>query len=344
MMRIWVDIDNTPHVLFFEPLIKKFISRGHDVFVTARDYGNVLSLLYKSNVPYDRVGKYPGKHLYSKILGTLRRAYLLTKSVSEFQPTIAVNHGVRAAIIAARVLGIPCITMFDYEHSNKFLVYQFADKILVPEIMLDLARDSAQSYAFKVIGYPGLKEELYIYNFHPDRNFFQSVGINEENVIVTVRPPSFSAHYRNNLGEGLFYCLLRYLVRYPQVQIILLPRTKAQESEIQARIPREVSGKLYIPDRPLNAQQLIFNSDMVFSGGGTMVREAALLGVPAYSIFCGKVGRVDVYLAEQNRLKFIRNEMEFKNIRIGKRHKPQMVNKRGNELMTFLVKYIENFR
>jgi len=47
---------------------------------------------------------------------------------------------------------------------------------------------------------------------------------------------------------------------------------------------------------------LVWHSDLVISGGGTMNREAAAMGVPVYSIFRGKIGAVDMYLANQGRL------------------------------------------
>ena len=50
---------------------------------------------------------------------------------------------------------------------------------------------------------------------------------------------------------------------------------------------------------------LIWNSDLVISGGGTMNREAAAMGVPVYSIFRGKIGAVDRYLAQEGRLVMI---------------------------------------
>jgi hypothetical protein len=50
---------------------------------------------------------------------------------------------------------------------------------------------------------------------------------------------------------------------------------------------------------------LIWNSDLVISGGGTMNREAAAMGVPVYSIFRGRIGAVDEYLAQQGRLVLI---------------------------------------
>ena len=59
---------------------------------------------------------------------------------------------------------------------------------------------------------------------------------------------------------------------------------------------------MLIPDHPVNGLNLIWHSDLVVSGGGTMNREAAALGVPVYSIFRGKIGAVDRYLADTGRL------------------------------------------
>ena len=47
---------------------------------------------------------------------------------------------------------------------------------------------------------------------------------------------------------------------------------------------------------------LIWFSDLVISGGGTMNREAAALGVPVYSVFRGRIGAVDRYLSRTGRL------------------------------------------
>ena len=60
--------------------------------------------------------------------------------------------------------------------------------------------------------------------------------------------------------------------------------------------------QILIPDHVEDGLNLIWNSDLVISGGGTMNREAAALGVPVYSIFRGKIGAVDAYLADQGRL------------------------------------------
>ena len=58
------------------------------------------------------------------------------------------------------------------------------------------------------------------------------------------------------------------------------------------------SGKIVIPDQVLDGLNLMWYSDLVISGGGTMNREAAALRVPVYSIFRGRMGAVDKYLAQ----------------------------------------------
>jgi hypothetical protein len=42
-LRIWIDLSNTPHVLFFEPIIRELEALGHVVAVTSRRFANTLA-------------------------------------------------------------------------------------------------------------------------------------------------------------------------------------------------------------------------------------------------------------------------------------------------------------
>ena len=64
---------------------------------------------------------------------------------------------------------------------------------------------------------------------------------------------------------------------------------------------------VWIPDTALDGPNLITASDLVISAGGTMNRDAAVLGVPTYTIFAGKLGAVDRYLIDFGRLKVLEN-------------------------------------
>jgi predicted glycosyltransferase len=75
-----------------------------------------------------------------------------------------------------------------------------------------------------------------------------------------------------------------------------------------------------MPDKVLNGLDLIWHSDLVISGGGTMNREAAAMGVPVYSIFRGKLGAVDRYLSETGRLSLIQSRADVSaKIKVAKR-------------------------
>jgi uncharacterized protein len=118
-----------------------------------------------------------------------------------------------------------------------------------------------------------------------------------------VRPPATEAHYHNPEADLLLDAALNFLTQASQVRVILLPRNRKQ-----ARILRETWGKwidkhkIVIPERAVDGLNLIWFSDLVVSGGGTMNREAAALGVPVYSIFRGKIGAVDRQLQKEGRL------------------------------------------
>ncbi|HEX8949184.1 MAG TPA: DUF354 domain-containing protein, partial [Dissulfurispiraceae bacterium] len=135
----------------------------------------------------------------------------------------------------------------------------------------------------------------------------QKLGIGEEKIIATLRPPATEAHYHNPESKGLFFEVVEFLGSNPQVQMIILPRNEKDRREmIYMTWPEWCRNKtIIVPDKALNGLNLIWHSDLVVSGGGTMNREAAALGVPAYSIFRGKIGAVDRYLAEKGRLTLI---------------------------------------
>jgi hypothetical protein len=88
--------------------------------------------------------------------------------------------------------------------------------------------------------------------------------------------------------------------------MIVLPRNAKQAAQIRQLWPDLVSqGRIHMPEHAIDGLNLIWHSDFVISGGGTMNREAAALGIPVYSIFRGTLGAVDRYLAEQGRLVLI---------------------------------------
>jgi len=92
--------------------------------------------------------------------------------------------------------------------------------------------------------------------------------------------------------------VLERLGRDDSVHAIVLPRTGEQRAAIRSLgLP-----SLHVPDHAVDAQSLVALADLTVSAGGTMNREAAALGTPAYSIFTGRLGAVDEALIRDGRL------------------------------------------
>ena len=78
-----------------------------------------------------------------------------------------------------------------------------------------------------------------------------------------------------------------------------------------------------IPEQVVDGLNLIWHSDFVISGGGTMNREAAALGVPVYSIFRSKIGAVDQYLSSMGRLVLLESAEDLRTkILLVRRNRP----------------------
>jgi len=297
--KIWIDLDNSPHVPFFRPIIDELEKRGFKVLVTARDAYQVTELLDFYQLPCRVVGKHYGKVKFLKGLGTLWRALQLTAIVRREKPTLAISHGSRGCLLASTALGIPNVTIADYEFVAKVPTVR-PTWMMVPSVIPD---QSLSLHGGRVMKYPGLKEDVYLCRFQPDLTLRERLGVSAREVLVTVRPPATEAHYHNPESDGLLAEALRRLAGQADCRILLLPRNKRQETEVRTAWKNEIaSGRILIPGNVEDGLNLIWNSDLVISGGGTMNREAAAMGVPVYSIFRGRIGAVDRYLADEGRL------------------------------------------
>ncbi|MGA8540269.1 MAG: DUF354 domain-containing protein [Terriglobales bacterium] len=296
--KIWVDLDNSPHVPFFRPIIEALRKRDYEVFVTARDAYQVRELTEFYGVAAIMVGKHHGKHILPKVIGTVWRAFRLTALVRKHKPDLAVCHGSRGMLLTSAFLGIPCLGLLDYEFTAIMPMIK-PTWFLVPSVI----PEASKVLRSKIVKYPGIKEDVYLSSFHPDQTLRERLSIPAGDLLITVRPPATEAHYHNPEAERLLAAALHRFVQESNTTILLLPRNKRQESELRSAWSGAItSQKIIIPAHAEDGLNLIWHSDLVISGGGTMNREAAAMGVPVYSIFRGKIGAVDHYLAEQGRL------------------------------------------
>jgi len=297
--NIWIDLDNSPHVPFFKPIIEELEKRNYTFTITARDCFQVCGLADLLHIKYKRIGRHYGKNKVLKVLGTILRALQLLPTILHERPAIAVSHGSRTQQILASILRIPNVMIFDYEFARG-LMFLHPTWILVPDVISDSAISFHKSHICK---YPGIKEDVYVPNFKPDPCILKTLGLSENDIVATIRPPASEAHYHNPESELLFDATIELLAARENVKMVILPRNEKQAELIRGRWPELcANGKIVIPLEVIDGLNLIWYSDFVVSGGGTMNREAAALCVPVYSIFRGQIGAVDRYLAKNGRL------------------------------------------
>jgi uncharacterized protein len=306
-MRVWIDITNSPHVLFFRPLLRLLEEKGDEVDVTAREYAQTLDLLRLHGIAHHVVGpRHGGAGALGKARAMAGRLPALRRFAKGRRFDLALAHGSHEAMLVARSLGIPGATAHDYEFATlqHHLGLRAATRVVFPDAVPPerLARYGAGPP--KLVQYPGLEEEYSLAGFEPDRSVLE--GIDPVKVLVVVRtPPDVALYHRH--GNPLFARVLDRLGRDESVHAIVLPRTAEQRHAIQGLgLP-----SLHVPERAVDAQSLVALADLVVSAGGTMNREAAALGTPVYTTFAGRLGAVDESLIREGRLRPLTSAVEL---------------------------------
>jgi predicted glycosyltransferase len=133
-------------------------------------------------------------------------------------------------------------------------------------------------------------------------------------VRVLVRPPAEESHYYKAQSKNLTLDLLAHLAEVGAA-VAFSPRYAWQRGYLE-RLEWKVPP--VVLDRALPFVSLLKAVDVVVSSGGTMLREAAHLGVPAYSILRSEIGSVDRYLEASGRLGIISNVDEARAIDLSK--------------------------
>jgi predicted glycosyltransferase len=324
-VNIWIDFANSPHVLFFDPIMRQLAHNGHRLIVTLRDFSETVGLAEKYGIQGSVIGKHTGRNRVKKIFSTLVRALKLAAYIDDDNIDVAVSHNSYAQVIAGRMKGCKTVTIMDYEgQPANHIAFRLADKIIVPEYFPDEALKKFGVHFSKVYKYKGYKEQVYLSNFVPNKSFFKEIIEKcdlspdwdiTKTILVTIRTDPTMAAY-HHFKNPLFGPLLEQLNQIHEVTAVVLPRISEQRNEIKAKFQN-----LKIPKLPLDGNNLVFYSDLVISAGGTMNREAAVLGTPAFTIFAGKLPAVDKSLIKLGRMTPILSDKDLKKIKFEKKSK-----------------------
>ncbi len=298
-MRVWIDLTNAPHVPVLAPLVRVLEERGAQVEITARPYGQTTELAALHGLVVTEIGAHGGRSRAGKGRAALGRVHDLRAWARGRGFDAALAHGSTDQPVVARLLGVPAVTMFDYEGARlqHGVNCRLASRVLVPSAIPVEAITAHGARASNVVRYPGLKEEYALFGFTPDPSVRPSLGVREDALLAVLRPPPELALYHRT-DNPLFDRVLERLAADDRVDQVVLPRTTEQGDAIRARgLPRVI-----VPERAIDARSLVAGADLVVSAGGTMNREAVVLGTPVWTTFAGALGAVDRQLIAEGRL------------------------------------------
>lgn len=306
-MRVWVDCTAAAHPLVLRPIVERLEARGHEVFVTAREYGQTLGVLERLGIPYTSVGSHGGASALGKVAALAGRSPRLARLVRRRRPDLAIAHGSVDLALVSALLRIPSAQLQDYEFAGwqRRISFGVARRVLVPDAIPVERLERIGAKGSKLVRYPGLKEEYYLADFEPDPAVLDELGLDREKVLVVVRPPPETSEY--HAPNDVYWSVIERLAGAAEVQAVVIPRTGRQADELR----RFNFANLRVPSRAIDAQSLIAFADLVVSAGGTMNREAVALGTPVFTTFAGLMGGVDEALIAEGRLRVLGDPAEL---------------------------------
>ncbi|MCS3901241.1 DUF354 domain-containing protein [Methanococcus voltae] len=302
---VWIDLTNSPHIHYFSRLIEKLEKEGLEYIITARRFQSLEDLINIYGYEYTSFGEHSSS-LSGKLVNSANRIIELTKFISkkENMPKVAVaKHSVELPRVSFG-LDIPSIFVLDNETAvaqNK-LTLPLIDELICPigtKNKLDELQKSQNISYFNmdnVLSFDGTCEVANVNarsksdKYPIDNTILYNLDIDTDLPIVVLRSCPNSSYCTGK--SDLLPKIIEELFDKIGCNIVVFPRTSKQ---------REIYSKYdnIIVPKTIDALSLLHFSNMMIGAGGTMNREAAVMGVPTVSCYPETLLGVDEYLAEK---------------------------------------------
>ncbi|MFZ0040379.1 MAG: DUF354 domain-containing protein [Solirubrobacteraceae bacterium] len=313
---VWIDIENPPQVQYLLPFRQAFEAAGCKTVITARDYGSTVSMLEQAGVQPNVFGHRVGRGRARKAVAASQRARELRGFFARIGRPDAVLSASRAAILVAWSLGIPSWAINDYEHAFLALTRFTGTTIFYPDVIDPVVYRSKGLRAQQLIAVNGIKEDLTFAGVDVEAFTPYDIGVVPDGAVrVLFRPPAETSHYYREASSTMARATLERLARADAL-VVFSPREPGQVALLEGLPWNHEPVTL---NRSVPFVSLLKTVDMVICSGGTMLREAAYLGVPAYSIFQSEIGGVDRWLESIGRAKLLAGPEDLGRIELKRR-------------------------
>jgi predicted glycosyltransferase len=302
--KIWIDMINPSHPLFFRPLINE-LKKNNSITITLRNRGETVQLAELfglHGIIYGRDYEDPVKKIFSFV----SRTFSLSYSVKRFDYTISFENPM--SIFVSKLRGKKSILLLDndlkYKNGNIFFqtleskIKLFANTIIIPRACEETLKSHRSENKLKI--YDGFKEDFYIADYHPDGSVLTKLPFQEYIVIRGEASNSFYVNKKQSILPQLFKLFTK-----ENINILFLPRDKGDFTYPETE-------KISILKEPINGLDLIYYSNAVLTGSGTMAREAACMGKTAISFYpSDELLSVDTQLIKEGKIFHSRDPAEI---------------------------------
>lgn len=284
---IWLDVLTPKQALLFSTIQKKLVKKGFKVLVTTRKHGETVSLLKMNNVSPVVMGEHGGGSKAGKLIASAKRTLGLAQFIQKLdeKPCWVIHLSSPEAARVAFGLQITSICLNDTPHSVFVakLTFPLADYLIAPTCISREKLIRLGAPAKRIFQFNGVDEVEWLREFKPSIAVADELKLNEKRPLIVFRPEESQASYLTGaMDQTLTYKFLKgILEKHGDTQIVVIPRYKDQRDSLK----REFKDKIIVPTKAVDALSLMALSDLVITGGGTMGREAALMGTPAISYF-----------------------------------------------------------
>lgn len=297
MVRIMFDAYTPADIQLYTALGKDLRTYGWDVLYVIPDNEECINLMNVKNIEYKVIGARSSKGLLFKIAANLIRTVMLLKYINEYSPDVVVSRAVSTPF-ASKLLRKKVVMFIDNDAAILALLFTLplADRIFMPKAV-EMYGDIPRSIKKKTYFYNGIEEQIYLTGKIKE-DVYEVLNISRDKNIIVVRPFGIITEYGTEKEDSVLNIVKILLSRKDiteRYHIVLLPRNRTQR-EIYKRY---FGSDVVIPDRPLDGESLLMHSKVFIGAGGTMSREAWLLGNIVFSLYHGRELSVERWLMHQ---------------------------------------------
>lgn len=279
---IWFEVLTPKQAMLFLAIGKKFEKLGFMTIYTTRKHDYVLDIFDHLGVEPISLGEYGGKTLEGKLLASAKRVVKMAEQIIalENRPVASLASSSPDAARTAFGLGIPFIVFNDTPHSKPVarLTLSLVKYLITPSCIDPNDFISLGAHPESIHSYNGVDEVEYIIPKYVEIK--QSI-IEQEDKVLIFRPEESFAAYMKDKDKKPYLEILEKVVGSYKGKILVFPRYEAQKQSILDQFEKEIE----IPDNGLHFKELLSQAEVMITGGGTMGREAALMGIPSITYF-----------------------------------------------------------